>query len=62
MPDADDAIKDRLKAQGATQAAAAGGVLNEAITLLDDARRDADMSTSGLSPPGGAPPGQVPPG
>ena len=62
VPDADEALKDRLKTQGATQTAAASGVLNEAITLLDDARRDADMSASGLSPPGGAPPGQVPPG
>jgi hypothetical protein len=62
VPEADGEIKDRLKTQGATQAAAAGGVLNEAIALLDDARRDADMSSSGLSPPGGAPPGQVPPG
>src|SRR5919106_43955 len=62
VPDADGGIKDRLKAQGATQAAAASGVFNEAITLLDDARRDADMSRSGLSAPGGAPSGQVPPG
>jgi hypothetical protein len=61
VPDADGGIKDRLKAQGATQAAAASGVLTEAITLLDDARRDADMSRSGLSAPGGAP-GQVPAG
>lgn len=62
VPDAEGETKNKLKAQGATQAAAAGGVFNEAITLLDEERRDADMTSSGLSPPGQAPPGQAPPG
>jgi hypothetical protein len=62
VPEAEGETKDKLKAQGATQVAAAGGVFNEAVTLLDEARRDAELSSSGLSAPGLAPPGQAPPG
>jgi hypothetical protein len=62
VAEAEGETKDKLKAQGATQVAAAGGVFNEAVTLLDEARRDAELSSSGLSAPGQAPPGQAPPG
>jgi CHASE3 domain sensor protein len=58
VADADEGrTKDRLQAQAGTQAAAATGVLTEAIALLDEARRDAEMSPSNLSPPGRVPPG-----
>jgi hypothetical protein len=62
VADADGETKDKLKAQGATQVAAAGGVFNEAVTLLDEARTDAELSSSGLTPPGLSPPGLTPPG
>jgi hypothetical protein len=62
VPEAEGKTKDRLKAQVTTQVVAAGGVFTEAITLLDAARSEAEMSPSGLSAPGGAPPGGAPPG
>jgi hypothetical protein len=57
VPEAEGKTKDRLKAQVATQVVAAGGVFAEAITLLDDARSEAELSASGLTAPGRAPPG-----
>jgi hypothetical protein len=57
VADVEGRTKDRLKAQAGTQSAAATGVLTEAIALLDEARRDAEMSASGLSPPGRVSPG-----
>jgi hypothetical protein len=57
VAETDGEAKDKLKAQGATQVAAAGGVFAEAITLLDDARSEAELSASGLTAPGRAPPG-----
>jgi hypothetical protein len=57
VPDVEGKDKDKLTTQGTTQLVAAGGVFTEAITLLDDARSEAELSASGLSAPGRAPPG-----
>jgi hypothetical protein len=57
VPDTDGKNKDKLTTQGATQLVAAGGVFTEAITLLDAARSEAELSASGLSAPGRTPPG-----
>jgi prophage DNA circulation protein len=57
VPDTEGRNKDKLTTQGSTQLVAAGGVFTEAITLLDEARSEAELSASGLSAPGRTPPG-----
>ena len=55
LPEVDKDARERLSGAAASTVSAANNVFTQAITIIDEARADAELSASGLTPPGAGP-------